>query len=612
MTEQTIAQQVPVALFIGREEFLKTLRETLQAERLAVIVGARGVGKTAVAREYARRFASEYQQVLWINASMFSSLLSDALELARRFDLPLEQGQDIASVTVAIQEWASTRENMLVVLDNVIIPPKALPVTKPRPIGGHILLIARDLESDPEAARQLETFLDEHAGQLRSTLAGPANQAQPSPDVGDSLPQLTPGEPVDQSQSTLDGPADRSQPAQDVPADRPAATFLRLSPLTTSEGARLALCRAGLLAVDAALEQAGEEQRQLALELARELHSLPLALELAGGYLRATGSGLQEYLLAFRDDPTEPDNTDAALQIIIPACNLILAHLERARSTVLAVLQVCTLLAPTGIPPALFQQESLRTTLFPEQEEQSAALLRGALRSLLACGLLATRDVAGASSIPRTLEMPPLLRIVLRKLVPEERQRQLREQLLHACLQLALSEANQEQTLPAYVNLAGHIWFLFAQDEQRVYTAEKTAEAFTWAASVLDEQGLVREAEALLDKALNTWARALGSAHPTVAGVQLHLAILNARLQQYVQAESYAQLAITNTSQALGVNHPNVLYSIIVLGQIYQQQRKDQNARLCYEKALSIGERVGLRGHPHYLAAFRLLEGMRK
>ena len=75
---------MPAALFIGREEFLTTLRETLRAERLAVIVGARGVGKTAVAREYARRFASEYQQVLWINATMFSSLLSDALELARQ------------------------------------------------------------------------------------------------------------------------------------------------------------------------------------------------------------------------------------------------------------------------------------------------------------------------------------------------------------------------------------------------------------------------------------------------------------------------------------------------------------------------------------------------
>lgn len=604
MTEQRIARQAPTALFIGREAFLKTLRETLQAERLAVITGARGVGKTAVAREYARRFASEYQQVLWIDATMFSSLLSNALELAQRFDLPLEQGQDIASITAAIQGWVSTRTNTLVVLDNVVIPPKALPVRQTRPIGGHILFIARDLESNPGAARQLEVFLAAHADQLRATLDGSAHPAQPSPDERDH-----------EFQSAFDQSADQPQSVLDEQAAPPATTLLRLSPLTASEGAQLALCRAELLAAGAALEQVDDERRLLALELSRELRGLPLALDLAGGYLRATGSSLQEYLLAFRDDPTQPDTTDEALQTIIPACNLILAQLERSWPTAQTVLQICTLLAPTGIPSALFQQESLQATLFPEQERQSAALLKEALRLLLTCGLLVRRSVPGApraASALHILEMPPLLRIALRKLVPEEQEHRLREQLLHACLQLALSEANQEQTLPAYINLAGHIWFLSVQDEKRVYTAAKTAEAFTWAASVLGEQGLVREAEALLDRALNTWKSTLGLTHPTIAGVQLHLAILNAKLQHYALAESYAQLAITNTSQALGVNHPNVLYCLTILGQIYQQQSKNQNARLCYEKAISIGERVGLREHPHYLAACQLLEKTQK
>jgi tetratricopeptide (TPR) repeat protein len=84
---------------------------------------------------------------------------------------------------------------------------------------------------------------------------------------------------------------------------------------------------------------------------------------------------------------------------------------------------------------------------------------------------------------------------------------------------------------------------------------------------------------------------------------------MNAKLGQYTQAETYAQQAITGTSQALGVNHPNVLYCMTTLEQVYQQQHKYLEARLCYEKALSIGERVNLhlQEHPHYQAARQLL-----
>lgn len=563
LSEKSALPAVPAEPFIGRDAFLRTVRETLLAERLAVITGPRGVGKTALAREYARRFASEYQQVLWIDATLFSSLLSDALNLAQRFDLPLGRKQNIIGVVAAVQEWASARQQTLVVLDNVVFPPGAPSAAQTQPIGGHILLIARDLEGAPDAARQLQSVLDEYANQF---------------------PPLHP-----------------------ELAEQPAATFLRLRDLTASEGALLVLRRANLLSGEETLEQAGDEQRQLALELARELRGSPLALHLAGAYLRLAGTDLQDYLLAFRSDPTQPGSAGSeALQVIAPACNLLLAHLERAQPGALAILQTCALLAPTAIPLALLQQENLRQTLFLEQEEKPEELLSNTLQTLLACGLLAER---GASF---TLAMPPLLQVAIRQLMPLEKQRGLREHLLRACAQLALAEENELQTLATAINLVGHIWFLASQDAEQVYPEKEVADALGWAASLLGEQDLVSEAEPLLQRALTIWERTLGLTHPTLAGAQFHLAILNARLKQYAQAETYAQMAITNTSYTLGVNHPNVLRCLTALGQIYQQQEKHQNARLCYEKAIFIGDRVGLQTHPYYQAARQALETLQE
>jgi hypothetical protein len=179
-------------------------------------------------------------------------------------------------------------------------------------------------------------------------------------------------------------------------------------------------------------------------------------------------------------------------------------------------LQFCSLLAPTRIPLALLQQDNLQQTLFPQQHGQPAATLTKTLQTLLTYGLLA---IQGAS---QTLEISSLLQATIRQLIPLEKQHQLRELLLHACLQFALKP---EQTLSASINLAGHIWFLATQDEEYVYTSKETGDAFAWAASLLGELGLTNKAEPLLRRALTIWETTTENTHPMIAGAQLHLVL---------------------------------------------------------------------------------------
>ncbi|MEO7021410.1 MAG: tetratricopeptide repeat protein [Ktedonobacteraceae bacterium] len=370
---------------------------------------------------------------------------------------------------------------------------------------------------------------------------------------------------------------------------------LELTGLEAQEGALLVLRQAGLLTTHETLDQAEEEQHLAALELARELHGLPIGLNLAGGYLRETGCSVQDYLFLFRDCPARlhlpasTENEDMAEVAV--ACELNLAHLEQAQSPTLEYLQVSAHLLPEAIPGMLFQQEAERT---PRPEDEPTPEKEN-IQSLLIAGLLTTDYTAS------TLSMHPLVQDFVRRFFALDGLQQPVEQALRLFQHILPLLATE--TLSTRLRIAGHIRHLAHLSEQWPLFSDEAAEVFSWAAWLLWEQGLVATAEPLLRRALVIWERTLGNAHPKVANILGHLAMLNSLLQNHAEAEALSQRAIVSKSKALGVNHPDVLLALDQLGHIYAAQGKQQEARHCYEKAISIGERVGLRQHPAYSTA---------
>ncbi|WP_069801200.1 tetratricopeptide repeat protein [Thermogemmatispora onikobensis] len=381
-----------------------------------------------------------------------------------------------------------------------------------------------------------------------------------------------------------------------------------LKPLEAEDGATLLLGQAGLLAVEASLQEAqaqeapGERQR-LALEISRELAGSPLALTLAAGYLALTGCTLECYLSACRSDPLRlsgaGDRHTAAARV---ACHLLLVHLEGADPDALRLLEACALFACPPVPRAVLQQDALLQAVFGTTGAAGEERFQHALHTLLTGRLLSAVQVSGNYE---ALELHPLLRELVLQALSQQRQVILREAIAAACLCLAeASGPPSASSLALWFRLAGHIREGAAADERLLLSGEQTADAYAWAASLLGAQAYFSAAESLLRRAVMIWEQvATDTALAKMAGACLYLGVFNAHLQRYTLAERYAQRALTITQQLPSVPPLRLLDCITTLAWIYEMAGRPAEARRFYQRALAFGDTASLRAHPLYLAA---------
>jgi tetratricopeptide (TPR) repeat protein len=138
--------------FTGREILLDGLRRELveSPNRAAVLVpralfGLGGVGKTALANEYAHRFRNEYEAVWWIPAEDPADVRRSLVELSRALRLPenTDQSETIRALLRALQD-GYPKARWLLIYDNAAKPESiAGLVPTPRP-HGHVLVTSRD------------------------------------------------------------------------------------------------------------------------------------------------------------------------------------------------------------------------------------------------------------------------------------------------------------------------------------------------------------------------------------------------------------------------------------------------------------------------------------
>lgn len=106
--------------FVGRQGFLAQIHRILSGSKSVALVGLAGIGKTQVAAEYARAFASSYPGgVFWLDASSSQRLIEQYVSLAPRL------GEDSKALTareraqVVRERLSGASEPTLVVLDNL-------------------------------------------------------------------------------------------------------------------------------------------------------------------------------------------------------------------------------------------------------------------------------------------------------------------------------------------------------------------------------------------------------------------------------------------------------------------------------------------------------------
>jgi hypothetical protein len=112
--------------FTGREQPLADLASQLSQGAATAITqalqGGGGVGKTALAVEYAYRHRSEFDAVWWVQAEGLATLVGDLAGLAVALRLA-EAGQADQQVAVlAVRRWLDGHDRWLLVLDNAQAP----------------------------------------------------------------------------------------------------------------------------------------------------------------------------------------------------------------------------------------------------------------------------------------------------------------------------------------------------------------------------------------------------------------------------------------------------------------------------------------------------------
>lgn len=129
---------------IGRESALTELGTNLDggANEATVVFGLGGVGKTALALEYAHRCKNHYSLIWWVDAENIGSSYS-RLATALRLQVPPDQTQD------AVQAHLRQRKNWLCVFDNADLPQTLTEFRADVPTGKLVATSRADTEDWP-------------------------------------------------------------------------------------------------------------------------------------------------------------------------------------------------------------------------------------------------------------------------------------------------------------------------------------------------------------------------------------------------------------------------------------------------------------------------------
>ncbi len=427
----------------------------------------------------------------------------------------------------------------------------------------------------------------------------------------------------------------------------------------------------GVLPRDKSIALLGIYRSDLSIEdrelIAQELGDLPLALSLAGFYLREYQESFlgtpQHYVQALRQaSPLEHSSlqqegdtyTTGHSQHVARTFALSYEQLNSSDTIDATALQLLARIAyfAEGDP---IPRNLLRSTIGPENDEEVEDRFVKSLKRVRALGLLTTQQ-SGACRMHRLLAFFVRQRITSTP-VAREAQSAVEEVILSQMREknnvgypaplLPLEEhlravvnrsggrgdtmtADLDEAFGEYLQMTGGYrqaqpYFAYALwIREKSLRSESLASEHHWAAiSGLYKlanwaafgKGDVEDAEIMYQKALDIWEQHLEPEHPGMTYLLYGLAILYIEQGKLEDAEQMLRRALHIWEQHVGSDHPHVAYPLFELTLLYGGQGKLKDAERTQQRVLHIWEQHLGVDHPliayllHALAILYVLQG---
>jgi tetratricopeptide (TPR) repeat protein len=364
--------------------------------------------------------------------------------------------------------------------------------------------------------------------------------------------------------------------------------------MTPEEGALLLLRRAAVISKERRLADAGDSDRQFALQLSRELGGLPLALDQAGAFIEETQRSLVEYAEMYASEKMTllaERGTLGAHASATVTFSLAFEKVARNSAAAADLIRMCAFLSPDAIPEEIF------TAGGSELGENLGTAAVDKLRFARLIGEAVRFSLLDRDAAKRTLDIHRLVQVVIREGMPATDRRNWAERTIRAT---SKAFPNVE-----YVNWAScqkfiaHAQTCASLIKEWDFGFVEAADLLNQAAMYLFERALFAEAEPLFQRSLAVREKALGPEHPNVAQSLNNLAELYRSQGKYAEADPLYQRSLAINEKALGPEHPNVAQNLSNLAALYHNQGKYAEAEPLYQRSLAVCEKVLGPEHPN-------------
>lgn len=405
-----------------------------------------------------------------------------------------------------------------------------------------------------------------------------------------------------------------------------ASSDIQLEELTPKESVDFLYKRAGR-------KEAGLSDKNAAYEIVTTLDCLPLAIELAGAYIRETQVGYHDYLFRLRERLSKLTNIqkhyDGVLETLSAAFDINSSISTEFSEYSIELLGISSFLYTDKIPVELFMwadpEVQKFSNVFNSAEQQQLAVYE--LLNVLARNSLIHID--GSS---QTFSIHRLLQTLTRESVDRTKQRIWLEKTVQIVNQVFPSPQFEnwpecERILPHALTCAEYIknWRITSTDtlsllssvgryltiRARYTEAELILRQALKALSEIEErmplteaavlenlaadcyaQGRYKEAESYYNRVLELEEQAYGAMNPVVAHSLTNLAQISLSAHDYERAGALLKQALQIGREALGEEHPQIAKMLNNLGFLYLRDNRYEEAEQFFKQALELGKRI--------------------